>query len=339
MKSRIPILILSLAVAVSAISLGACSKSETGDTSEDEISTVGNDNSTSENSTESDPEPELSDDVKRLIEEYPCVLEFTKDDGTVLSPSDITSVQFPTEENIKNNYLVSKVTYGFGYMTYGLPVFATTLDNDDWKSEGDGFSNAIDWVIYRRDEAEKLSDNYVRFEVRPGDKLENGLVVKSAETVYTAQLPEDLEEWGNDSNAPEYNPFSSCKIEFDGTLTLEGVLYKYAYDETYNAAPNDVFFYPDTTKNEFVPMWQNMMPQVALFDSDTTIIYEDLYYLGNLDSANDWLPSVDYDVDEVFGDKNYVRVRITLKDICVGSLDKSTQSAQRAKIADVELID
>ena len=114
-------------------------------------------------------------------------------------------------------------------------------------------------------------------------------------------------------------------------------MYKYAYDEDYNAAPNDVFFYPDTSKNEFVPMWQNMPPETALFDSDVAVIHDGMYYLGNLDGFGNF-PCVDHDVDEIFGDKNYARVKITLKDICIGSVDRSTQSPQRAKIADIELI-
>lgn len=334
MRSRIPMFILIITVFVLTISLSACSNGEVGSMSgglADSGENYTSENFTSENL--SDVEPELSNDIKRLIDEYPCVLEFTKRDDTVLSPSEIIRVQFPSDERIN-----AQVTYGSAYMSFGLPIFATTLDNDDWKSNGDGFSDALDWLIYCRDETEKSFAGHNFFEVKPGDKFENGLVVKSAETTYIAMLPEAVDEWKNDPYATEYDPFYKTIIEFDGTLTLEGILYKYAYDEDYNAAPNDVFFYPDTTKNEFVPMWHNMPSETALLDSDVAVIHDGMYYLGNLDGFG-YFPGVDYDVDEILGDKNYARVKITLKNICIGSVDRSTQSPQRAEIADIERID
>ncbi len=327
---------LTIALALT-LSLTGCNKTENPESSNDSTSTSNQTNATestkSTESTESTDSEPLSDDVKRLIEEYPCVLDFSWWDGTVLSPSDIIRVQFPSDEVI-----IPKVIYGLSYMTYGVPCFATTIGNDDWKSEGNGFSNALDWLVYRRDEVEKSFASRDFFMVKPGDKLENGLVVKSAETTYEAMSPEDLEEWENNPYTTEYDPFYKTIIELDGMLTLEGILYKYAYNEDYNAAPNDVFFYPDTTKNEFVPMCHNMPPDTALLDSDVGVIHDGSYYLGNLDGFGN-LASVDYDVNEVLGDKNYARVKITLKDICIGSVDSSTQSPQRAKIADIERID
>ena len=321
--------------------LAGCNKTGNSDSSNDSTSTSIQTNATeSTESTEStdfaDSEP-LSDDVKRLIEEYPCVLDFLGQDGTVLPLSDITHIEFPSAEAIKAGLMNTHVTYGLAYMSYGSPVFATSLDNDDWKSDGDGFSDVLDWLRCRRDEAEKSFSDHNFFMVKPGDKLENGLVVKSAETDYTALLPAALEEWNNDPFGTEYNPYFGSRIEFDGTLNLEGVLYKYEGDPQYFSLQNDVFFYPDTTKNEFVPMYQTEIT-AELLDSDVAVIHDGWYYLGNLDGYGD-LPGVDYDVNEIFGDKNYVRVKITLKDICVGSVGDDTQSPQRAKIADIERMD
>lgn len=342
MRSRISAAVIAALTVVLTMSLSGCN-SETPNSApvSNPVSSPASDNSgnteqvSEPGSEDSKTEPELSDDVKRLIEEYPCVLEYTKRDGTVLSPNDIINVQFPNDEII-----LPKVTYGSAEMSYGLPFFATTLDNDDWMSDGDGFSNAIDWLVYRRDEVEE-SFAGIDFEVKPGDKLENGLVVKSAETVYEAMPPEALEEWKNDPYASDFDITDlilKTKIEFDGTLTLEGILFKYARDEDYFAAPNDVFFYPDTTKNKFVPMWhKSTHPNAALLDPDFAVIYSDQYYLGNLDGYAD-LSGADYDVDEVLGDRNYARVKITLKNICIGSIDRTTQSPQRAQIADVERI-
>lgn len=346
MKKYIALTVFCLSIAIAALT--GCGINETsGSVPENSTpvstpeSTVDNSESSSQNSTQigsgnseslSEAEPELSDDVKRLIEENPCVLEFKGDDGTVLSLSDITHIKPPPPEYIEANYPSTQVTYGLGYMSYALPVFATTLDNDDWKSDGDGFSDAIDWLIYRRDEAEKASVDRDLFVVKPGNVLENGLVVKSAEMVFEAFPSEFLRE---DPKA-EFHPLKS-KIEFDGTLTLEGILYKYEGNPQYFSLPNDVFFYPDTTKNEFVPMYQ-AETTAALLNSDVAVIYDDLYYLGNLDGFGD-LNCVDYDVDEILGDKNYARVKITLKNICIGSINPTTQSPQRAEIADVERID
>ena len=309
--------------------LAGCNKAENSDSN----STSTADNSTTESAVESDgntstSEPELSDDVKKLLEKFPKVAEYTGYDGNVMPLDRIKNVKFSEEFN-------PTVTYDLGYMTYGSPVFATSLDNDDWKSDGDGFSDVLDWLRYCRDEAEKSFPDHNFFMVKSGDKLENGLVVKTAEQYCITLTPED-EKMCEEMGTP-LNILSGGKIEFDGTLTLEGVLYKYEGDPQYFSLQNDVFFYPDTTKNEFVPMyWAG--PTVELLNSDVGVIHDGSYYLGNLGNIDD-IPSVDYDVDEIFGDKNYARVRITLENIYFDSSMSNSSSFQNARIADAELLD
>lgn len=312
--------------------LTGCNKTENPDSSNDSTSTSSQANATqsteSEESTDSADSEPLSDDVKKLLEKFPKVAEYTGYDGNVMPLDRIKNVKFSEEFN-------PTVTYDLGYMTYGSPVFATSLDNDDWKSDGDGFSDVLDWLSYRRDEAEKSFPDHNFFMVKPGDKLKNGLVVKTAEQYCNTLTPED-EKMCKEMGTP-LDILCGGKIEFDGTLTLEGVLYKYEGNPQYFSLQNDVFFYPDTTKNEFVPMYMEEHI-VELLNSDVGVVHDCTYYLGNL-NGTDELPSVDYDVDEIFGDKNYARVKITLKDICVGSMGRDSQSPQRAKIADVERLD
>lgn len=312
--------------------LAGCNKTENPESSNDSTNTSSQTNATeSTESTEStdsaDSEP-LSDDVKKLLEKYPNVAEYKGRDGEIMPLNKITNITYP-------DGFFPQVTYGLGYMTYGVPCFATTIGNDDWKSEGNGFSNTIDWLNYRIDEAEKSFTESKRFMVKPGDKLENGLVVKSAETVCEVLTPEEEKEWeGNGRTIPIFN---STKIEFDGELTLEGVLYKYEGDPQYFSVQNDVFFYLDTTKNDFVPM-NHTIATTELLDSEGGVIHCGSYYLGNLGDIDD-LPSVDYDVDEILGDKNYARVKLTLKNIYLDSSMNNSQSCQNAQIADAELLD
>ncbi len=289
---------------------------------------------------QSEPEPEsreLPEDVAKLLEECPNILDYTDANGDPLSPYDITHIEYPTEEN---GNLTSLITYGSAFISYALPIYDSTLDNDNWQNDGDGFSNAVEWVVYRSEEADKALAERKCFEVKPGDVLENGLTVKSAETVYEAFEPDAWAEL----NGSEYWTFGplTTTIEFEGTLTLEGILFKYEGNPQYFSSPNDVFFYPDTTKNAFVPKYiegdQALSATAILKYPDDAVVYDGEYYLGNLNTNLD-LFSADYDVDEVLGDTNYARVKITLKDITLGTLNGTTQSTQRAKIADVEVLD
>ena len=78
--------------------LTACCTNTEPNNNSSEISDSGNGISSPNSTDNSEPQKaELSNDIKRLIDEYPCVLEFTKRDDTVLSPSEIIRVQFPSE--------------------------------------------------------------------------------------------------------------------------------------------------------------------------------------------------------------------------------------------------
>lgn len=315
--------------------LTGCNKTENPDSSNDSTSTSIQTNVTesteSEESTDSADSEPLSDDVKRLIEEYPCVLDFKGRDGTVLQPSDITRVEFPTPEAIEADILNTGVIYGFAYMEYGAPVFATTLGNDDWKSDGDGFTDIIEWLHYREDKAKETAANAKCFTVRPGDVLENGLVVKSAEMRYGAILPGKPEEW-TDPLAAGIDPFSSSKIEFEGTLTLEGILFRYEGNDQYFSVSDDLFFYPDTTKNEYVPLENRIGSDLLAPPNECVgVVYNCSYFLGNLKETN-------YDVDDIFTDANYARVRITLDNIFI-DISGSAYSVENAELVEVERID
>lgn len=334
MKSHLKL--FAAALSVSLIGGCAAKSTESSEASQPLVSTATEISS----AAQSEPEPEsreLPEDVAKLLEECPNVLDYTDANGDLLSPYDITRIEYPTEEN---GNLTSMITYGSAFITYALPIYASTLDGDDWKSDGDGFSNAMEWVVYRSEEADKALAERKFFEVKPGDVLENGLTVKSAETVYQGFEPDVWAEL----NGNEYWTFGpiTTTIEFEGTMTLEGILFRYEGNPQYFSSPNDVFFYPDTTKNAFVPKYiqdkEALSGMAVLGYPDDAVVHDGEYYLGNLNSTLD-LFSADYDVDEVLGDTNYARVKITLKDITLGTLNGTTQSTQRAKITDVEVLD
>lgn len=239
--------------------------------------------------------PELSDDVKKFLSDHPQFVEYRGDDGEKLPPERIVDIEYPTEDSD------GKVTYDFGYLTYGAPCFATTIGNDDWKSDGSGFTDAIEWLHFYIDKVEG-TELPKSFAVNVGDKLENGLVVKSAKTTC-----DFYSSWSDEDKI-----YPSSTVEFDGTLSVEGVLFKHKGDPQYFSVPGDVFFYPNTTKNSQVPMYtvNDFSPIPGYFDTDAAVVEGGVYFVGNLDRDD-----FDVDIDEILGDKNYKYVKATLKNI------------------------
>lgn len=324
---------ITLTVALALmLSLAGCNKSEKPNSSNDSTSISSQTNATestkSVESTESADSEPLSNEVKKFLEKYPSVAEYVGRDGKIIPTSKIVSVDFGSEEEVRS----PTVAYNLSYITYGIPCYADTLDGS-WKTEGD-YSTIYDWISDRRDKAEKNFANSEFIMVKPGDKLENGLVVKSAKLVYYALTPEEEKEL-KESGA-QFGGIASDLIEFDGTLTLEGMLFRYTADPDYFEIPNDVFFYPNTTKNKFVPMWNNDISDVS-FDSDIGMVSVGSYFLGNPDKDGVNMNLV----DEALGEANYAYVKITLENFRIGGdlLDNGGSRPQRADIVNIERID
>lgn len=315
---------LILMSSVLLVSLTGCTGTEPSDsaTSENSSAQSSTDYSVSSTesteSTESESSKPLPDNVLKLLEICPAVADYVGSDGNKMPLDRITEVG-----QLENDFGYGKIKYELGYLTYGIPCFATTVGNPDWRLNG-GFSDINEWIDLYMEKGKKVAEPKY-FMVKPGDRLENGLVVKSAETTIN-YWPEGLPEGIDDV------PLST--IEFDGTLTLEGVLYRHKGDPTYVNYNNDVFFCPDTTKHEFVPMNHVQDACVDLYDSENAIVYCDWYYLGNPDEG-----TFEYDIDEYLGDKQLARARVTLKNIRIGGYTSSSRSNQNAEAAEIEIIE
>ena len=162
------------------------------------------------------------------------------------------------------------------------------------------------------------------FKVRAGDKLDCGLTVKKA--VYE-HFPADVRVTRRDNY-----------IEFDGEVTLEGIMSAVKNDDAYLVKMNDLTFKPDPTKTSGIP------------DCTTELVGEDVierlmynadgdYYLTDGYAA--WIIGTvdDIDSDYILGDDDVVRVKVTLTNVKYGGILSVDLPSFYAEIVDIERID
>lgn len=169
--------------------------------------------------------------------------------------------------------------FDFAFMRYAKPGFYNTIDDPgiyDFDWNGFTFYNEDLTYIY---------PDY--FKVQAGDVLENGLTVKSASFGV---------KFGAGQN------ISTSKITLDGEITIEGILCR--QDGT-------ALFYPDPTQTP-IPLssgrrWGEDFSanNVIDFDSKFALITDG----GMIHSKND------FNTDDILGGSNYVKGRLTLRDI------------------------
>lgn len=128
-----------------------------------------------------------------------------------------------SSEDVRDYLTEDSMGFYFTYIRYQKPVFYNTLDDP----------NLIDWNTGDpKNPLVNIGDpDYLR--VKIGDKLENGLTVKSAESLFTR-------------NAGE---LTLNMIEFEGELTLEGILY---CDSTGDRGK--LYFFADAAKSDPIPL-------------------------------------------------------------------------------------
>lgn len=107
-------------------------------------------------------------------------------------------------------------------------------------------------------------------------------------------------------------------------------------DKDYLVKTNDLLFTPDPTKTDGIPdCTRQLDPDYAinrLMDSDGDYIVTD---------GNNWIVGTadDIDMDEIFGDEELVRVKITLSDVKFGGILSVDLPAFYAEIVDIERIE
>ena len=190
------------------------------------------------------PETSEKDELKAALELFPYD-SFPAPDGSIVRK----------EEAIEGT-VISKfetlLVYDGAYIKYAPPIY---IDTDSDPSLYDFSSDKWNGDIL--DELREITGEC--FKVKKGDVLENGLKVIEARSERRGDL---LYGYG-------YNGFSSSEIIFEGSLTLEGVLYCSPEYELGASDENEVLFFPDTAKNGFIPC---MVTDVAEAKINKTLI-------------------------------------------------------------------
>ncbi len=201
------------------------------------------------------------------------------------------------------------LNFDFSFIRYAQPIYYSTFDDPD----------LIDWetLMFKIDPTAPI-ENQNYFKVEAGDKLQNGLTVRSAKySVY------------------KNGSVSISSIEFDGELTLTGILYCYPESDFLNTSLGDLVFFADPTEvdslpvsivsdyNEVTEPWIDEENKIAWISDKV------LFHIGNINKTP-------VDLSEIITLGEYAKVKITLKSIKMGWSDNGLSS--RAVIVSVEPI-
>ena len=276
--------ILAIIITLTAlVNLTACGKTQAEDVNS--LSDSGSSATDSQRDPDSvqqssDDGSSVGDDVRVLIDAF-AVEEFTAPDGSILKRSDAVKAQ-------GNEEMTFAVGYDFSFIRYAQPIWGSSVDNPDY----------IDWdTLETAGEPLEFPADKKFFKVTAGDRLENGLTVKNAEYYYG---------YGLDGST-----FFNA-IEFDGDLTLEGILYYVPNDTEYVIEKGDVFFFADPTKCSTIPVPIMDLPHLeGWIDTDCKFAVD---YDGKRIQAGklDALPD---SIADLLKEQNGVRVTAALRNI------------------------
>lgn len=208
---------------------------------------------------------------------------------------------------------------GFTYLRWATPVFDNTLKTPD----------LINWVTYDMPEYDDIraQKNPEWFLAKPGDVLENGLVVKSASCGFEkVGFPDGTEGVIQ----------SVSEVTFKNTLTLSGVLYCEPEDDLY-VTNGDLFFFADSTANSNIPVInQSSTSDTYSLEknvfSNAAFVYDGMYFrVGNIDS-------VSLDLSGIIKRGEICEVRVVLDNIELRNNER-TMSGSFADIVSIEKIE
>lgn len=165
------------------------------------------------------------------------------------------------------------------------------------------------------------------FLAKPGDVLENGLVVKSASCGFEkVGFPDGTEGVIQ----------SVSEVTFENTLTLSGVLYCEPEDDLYVTNGN-LFFFADSTANSNIPVInQGSTSDTYSLEknvfSNAVFVYDGMYFrVGNIDS-------VSLDLSGIIKRGEICEVRVVLDKIELRNNER-TMSGSFADIVSIEKIE
>lgn len=219
-------------------------------------------------------ERQISDELLQMIEVYP-VSEITAPDGETLSKYDAV--------NIIDNIIM----FDCAYVRYANPLF----DNTDISPE------LFNWETYEFNTNITISDNTGYFQLKQGDKLDNGLTVTKTETAFSIMNVAD-----ENGDVRQEAMVLSSSAEFAGEATIEGILYCFPGIPEYIDVQGDLKLYPNPTVDNkiFVPYNTVQMPvRVVDPNREYALIFDGCAYnLGNIDTISlnikDWFETTDY---------------------------------------------
>lgn len=316
-----------------------CSGKPNSEDSLTSTSTTDNNNEPSDSTTEStggtSPESKLSEEEQTLISKLKQQ-NFLGPDGETVKAEDASYVfdtnsdfiedgssnsKFKTvmyddvafDENgemIEPELISTVLRYNFAYIRYCRPLFyAGEVLNE---SEREELINSIDDVKW--------------FKVKAGDKLDCGLTVKKALYEHFPVI------YGN--------PTRDNYIEFDGEITLEGVLYTAQSTRDYLTQPGDLIFAPDPAKTRGIPAITNDFSSssnnifYSLGSSGIPFVMSDIGSYGWIIGKAD-----EIDKNEIFGDEELVPVKVTLTNVKAGGYTNPDMPTIYAEIVDIERIE
>lgn len=333
-----------IAAALILANLTACCTNTEPNNNSSEISDSGNgisspdstDNSESApKSPNSSPEQQLSNEQLEMISKLK-IQSFVGPDGETVQAADAADIfdteathaeigspgfkfdskaisdeiEFDADGNMIDPEMVSTVLrYNFAYIRYRRPLF--------YKGE------MLDKVAEQTMIDELPEDKW--FKVKAGDKLDCGLTVKKA--VY--------ERFPVETHAATRDNY----IEFDGEITLEGLLFAVNNNNDYLVEMGDLTFTPDPTKTNGIP------DCIVELNTNTNYVISRMMYSGGdyvlTDGGTAWIIGTvdDIDKDYIFGDDELVRAKVTLTNVKYGGILSVDLPAFYAEIVDVERID
>lgn len=271
-------------------------------TSNSNSASTDSETSVSSNNPESSTNSESKPDLKALINDFQ-VDSITAPDGSQVNKSDAVYATGTIGGPIW-------LGYDFSYIRYSQPVFFSTFDDPDlinWESS-DLVPGDFNIDIYDLIKDPKF------LKIKAGDILENGLTVKSAEW------------WVNSAGGS-----SSFEVDFDGEITLNGILYCSSKGDS-NGADGYLNFFVDNSQSVFPVLFRDDLPVLSIDIVNKFALVSDSeeIRLGHIDN-------IAYDLSDIIHFGEYIRAKITLKEISI-NWDEHFHPINNATLVSVEPI-
>ena len=272
-----------------ALTLSACK-------GEDTVHVENGDGTTSTTTTtENTPEESSGEETgERGSENSEQLAEIPEDVQNVIDMFDVDSFTVPDGSEVMLTEAVSQLNdfalcFDFAYLRYVFPIYMDTVTNPE---------------IYDFEEYEFNVESYTGegpkyFRVTVGDVLDNGMTVTETNYIMATIDPK--------------HPFENSVV-LEGECTMEGVLYRCPEDD-YMIGKDDVLFYPNpvsgTVPDPYSPYGYESFGELYLYKmvdlySEFAFVCDDgVLSLGNINDMDSY-------VKDLFGDRTYVRVRVTL---------------------------